>query len=584
MKRFGTWLLGLVVVFASLWFFVFRGDGEEPEIEYRYEAAKVGELTRSTSATGTVVPLTTVDVKSKAGGIVERLYVDEGAVVKKGDLVAEIDPRDTKAAFEQAQADLRQAEARADQAGMNLDLQKRNTRTSLATAQAALESAKLRLERAQIESKRQPTTSTSSLTSARAAYESAQAELERFQTVTKLQQRRDTEGGYNRARADLDAAKADFERQKGLLQRGYVSQAVVERAKASLESAQASFDTAQQKRQSLERDLSAQEKALTFAVTRSRAQFEQANGDMAQIDISQRNLAEAKKAVEVATLDLQRAKDAAKNDQLRASERVASEAATVRSKVSLDNAKVQLESTTVMAPRDGVVTLKYLEEGTIIPPGTSTFSQGTSIVQISDVTTLFVDCNVDEADIGSVRKGQSVYIRTEAHPGMQLNGVVERVNPSATTTNNITAVKVRVRVLPNQKLSLMPGLTASCEFLTFSKKNALIVPSQAIQREGEKTYVKVKGKDPKKPVRKEVKVGASGDNGVEILEGIQAGDEIVTAEIDLAQLRDIQQKMQEAQEGGGLAGGQGPKMRPQGGAGRMGGGGMGGGGKMGGGR
>lgn len=584
MKRIGSWLIGLVVVLASLWFFAFRGNGEEPEIEYRYEAAKMGELTRSTSATGTVVPLTTVDVKSKAGGIVQRLYVDEGAVVKKGDLIAEIDPRDTKAAFEQAQADLRQAEARADQAGVNLDLQKRNTKTSVAASEAALESAKLRLERAQLEAKRQPTTSRSSQASSQASFESAQEELARFQSVSKPQQRRDTEGALSRARADLDAAKADYERQKGLLKSGYVSQAVVDRSRASLESAQASFDTAQQKRQTLDRDLAAQEKSLTLAVARAKAQLEQSTADLAQIEISQRSLAEAKKAVETATIDLQRAKDAARNDQLRASERVASEAATVRSRVALDNAKVQLESTTVMAPRDGVVTLKYLEEGTIIPPGTSTFSQGTSIVQISDVTTLFVDCNVDEADIGSVRKGQPVYIRTEAHPGMQVDGVVERVNPSATTTNNITAVKVRVRVLPNQKLSLMPGLTASCEFLTFSKKNALIVPSQAIQHEGEKTYVKVKGKDPKKPVRKEVKVGATGDNGVEILEGIQAGDEIVTAEIDLAQLRDIQQKMQEAQEGGGLAGGQGPKMRPQGGATKMGSGSMGGGGKMGGGR
>jgi HlyD family secretion protein len=256
----------------------------------------------------------------------------------------------------------------------------------------------------------------------------------------------------------------------------------------------------------------------------------------------------------------------------------------VRSRVSKENAKVQLESTTVVAPRDGVVTLKYLEEGTIIPPGTSTFAQGTSLVQISDITTLFVECAVDEADIASVRKGQAVRVTVEAYPRARIEGVVDRVSPSAITTNNVTAVKVRVKINPGFREPLLPGMNATCEFLTLQKPDVLIVPSQAVKREGGKTIVKVKGPTPGQVVSREVELGDSGNDGYEVISGLKEGEEVVVAEIDLAQLRDIQQRMLDAQQGGGLAGAPGPRRPTQGGATRTNGGGGGGGRAPGGGR
>jgi len=103
-------------------------------------------------------------------------------------------------------------------------------------------------------------------------------------------------------------------------------------------------------------------------------------------------------------------------------------------------------------------------------------------------------------------------------------------------------------------------MTATCEFLTLEKKDVLLIPSQAVIREGEKTYVQVKSSDPKMPARKEIKVGEVGNEGTEVLDGLKEGDEVVTATIDLKALRETQEKMQAAQEGGGLAGGQGPRM------------------------
>lgn len=553
---------GLAAIVAVFWY-VLRTGSKEPELEYRYAPVVKGEIVRSITATGVLVALTTVDVKSKAGGIVEQLVVDEGSEVKKGDLIAIIDPRDTQASYSQAEADLRQATARAAQAKVSYDLQIAGSKTSVEDAQVALETARIRLARAQLEAERQPTLTESNLTSAKAQLDLAKQDLDVYERVTAPQIRRDVSGSLARAKADFDAAEADYIRQQELLKRGFVSQSAVERAKAALEAARASYTSASQRSQTLDREITAEMERLRLALKRAQATHDDAVAQRSQVDIARRNLEESRKAVQQAEINLQKMIDAQLNNRIRQNEVVAAEAGTVRSKVALDNAKVQLESTTVVAPRDGVVTMKYLEEGTIIPPGTSTFAQGTSIVQLSDVSKLFMECLVDEADISDVRKGQQVRITTEAFPGRQFQGVVERINPAAATDNNITAVKVRIEVLPGHDLKLLPGMNGTAEFITMSKPNVLLVPSQAVSFEGESATVKVKTTNPLKPEVRQVKTGDTGNNGIEVVEGLKEGEEVVVAEIDIAALREIQTRMEEAQEGGGLAGGTRPGGRPR---------------------
>jgi len=461
------------------------------------------------------------------------------------------------------------ARSRAEAARRNLDLTQANIENDIANAKAALESAKIRLRRAEIEAETRPTLVDASLATARAQVASAEEAERKLNAVTIPQMRRDASSAVSRTAADLDAAKKEFERQKDLLASGYVSGAAVQRAEAALASAQSAYDVARQRAQTLDAEISALQEAEKQNVARARASLKEAEANRSQVPLAQRSLEEAKRAVEQAEIALKRAQDAKIQNQLRREEIVQAEASKVRSRVSLDNAKVQLDSTTVVAPRDGVVTMKYIEEGTIIPPGTSTFSQGTSIVQISDVTTMFVDCAVDEADVSQVQQGQRVRIVLEAFPGQTSEGVVERVNPSATTTNNITAVKVRVRVLPGAKVPLLPGLSANCEFITLSKPNVLLAPAQAVMNEDGKSYVRIKTADPLKPEKREVKVGETGNDGIEILSGVEEGEEIVVAEINLTDMRDRQRRMEEALRGGGLAGGQQgnrPTSRASGGA------------------
>lgn len=578
MKKRWPLFLVLAVLFGAGGWFLLRNDKAAPEIEYRYSEVTRGELVRSISATGQLVALTQVDIRSRAGGTVERLAVDLGDVIKAGDLIAEIDPSDTRAIFDQARADLDGAVARADQARTNLELQVANSRTAVADARVALQSAIARLEASELQAKRQPSLTRSSMASAQAAYESALQTQRKLLEVDIPRRRRDAQTTLDSARTGLETARADLDRQRGLNERGFVAGSVVERAQSAYANAQSAYQVAQQRMQTLEAELAADRRTTESDVTRARASLDQARANQSEDQISDRTLEQQRQAVAAARIGLQQALDAQRQVQLRQSEVRAAQSATVRSRVQVRNAEVNYNSTRVVAPRGGVVTQKYIEQGTVIPAGTSTFSQGTAIIQLADISQLFVDCAVDEADVGQVRLGQNVRIQTEAFPGEFLKGVVTRINPAATTVQNVTAITVRVKVLPGgADIRVVPGMNATCEFLTLEKKDVIVAPSQAIRNEGGKTTVRVQGPNPKKPIVREITVGERGNDGVEILSGLQPGDKVVTAEVDLAELRELQKKMQEAQEGGGLAGGGGPgRGFGGGGGGRPGGGGGGG--------
>lgn len=542
------------------WFMLTQGTQGGQEVEYRYAPVQRGELVLSRSATGVLVPLTTVDVKSKAGGIVQRLAVEEGSVVQLGDLVAEIDPRDTRALFEQAQADADAAEARVDSAENAMIQAERNAANAVNDAELRVRQAEIALARAQQQYSTQPELTKASINSAQANLKTQQEALRQLREVGIPQRRRDAETAVRTAKANLDTAEANLERQKELYELGYGAKAPVEQATSAVEAAKSNYEVAQERMRTLETDITADLRAQQARVDQAQATVNQAQANSSQITLSEQDVKAAQKALDIARVNLKSAKDQQLQVQARNIDIRSARASAVRSKVSEQNAREQLESTQVTAPRDGVVTLKYLEEGTIIPPGTSTFSEGTSIVQIADTTRMFVECTVDETDIAAVEVDQPVRIVVEAYPGSSFEGRVRKVFPAAESDNSITAVRVRIEVMNLDQINqeetpLRPGMNADCEFIEFLEPDALLLPQQALKEEEGKTFVLVKSSDPMKPEIREVTIGRTGNERVEILEGLTEGEEVVIAEINLAELRERLERIKAAEEGGGLTGG-----------------------------
>lgn len=546
MKRTGLILAVIVGIIAfSIWYLLRDNLGSRADIIYRTDKVKVGDATMSFIATGLLQPLTTVDVKSKAGGEIVRLAVEEGDIVRQGDLIAIIDPRDSQAAFEQSDADLNSNLARLEQSRYNLEIERVTRKTSVENAEASLETARLRLRTLEARATAQPHLTEAAITQARSNHEAAVKALETMRSVTAPQTRAQVAGDLSRSRAELEAAEANLRRQEELLGLGYVSRAAYEQAKTQRESAAASYRNAEVRANRIEDDIRIQIESLEARARQAKASLDQAEASRFEVGVSQRDLEEARQAVRTAQANLETAKANLRQVDVRQTEIRAQQAAIVRSRVSRDNAKVQLEGTTVVAPRDGVVTVKYVEQGTIVPPGLSAFAQGTSIVQIADVTRMYVEVNVDEADVAKVKLDQVVRVTLESARRTPLKGRVSRINPAAVTTSGVTQVKVRVEIEPTDEVKLMPGLNASCEFILTERKNVLVIPSQAVIREDGKSYVEVMvAKD--KPQKREVKTGVQGNAVVEILEGLKEGEEIVVSKIDMKQIEEQQRRMEDA--------------------------------------
>jgi len=450
-------------------------------------------------------------------------------------------------------------------------MEEKNATDRVRDAEVAFALARAQYAKAQQTATAQPTLTQADIKTAQANLASAQENFRLVQDVQVPQTRRDVQGSYDRSKADLDGAEAEMRRQERLLEMGYVAQSAVEKQRTAVESARAAFRLAEQRRNTVQAEIETQLRTARARVDQAEQTLRQARTNSNRDVITQRDLEIARQNVRGAEIALSQARTARMNVSLRRSDIQSARASAVRSEVAMRNARVQLESTTVLAPRDGIVPTKYLEEGTIIPPGTSTFAQGTSLVQIADTTQMEVECLVDEADIASVRTGQPVRIVVEAYPGQTFEGSVKRIFPAADTAQSVTTVKVRVTVKGPAKSEgetpreegpvarrpkgggniLRPGMNATCEFIQLDRQGVLTVPQPAIVREGGNTYVRVKTSDPKKPEKRPVKLGAVGNESVEVVEGLKEGEEVVVAEVDLRAMRDRQAKMQQQQQGGG---------------------------------
>jgi HlyD family secretion protein len=113
--------------------------------QYRTEKVDRGNITMTVTATGTVSAVTTVQVGSQVSGVIARLYADFNSRVRKGQLLAELDPTPFQAQVEQRQADLTKARVEAANAKITYDRQRRLVAAGL-TAQADLDAARAQYE------------------------------------------------------------------------------------------------------------------------------------------------------------------------------------------------------------------------------------------------------------------------------------------------------------------------------------------------------------------------------------------------------------------------------------------------------
>jgi HlyD family secretion protein len=217
------WLGGALLLIAlGITFAVVEIFGSEKSVEYITKPVEKGSLVKVVNATGTVQPVVTVQVGTQVSGQIQALYADYNSVVKRGQLLAKIDPRNIQAQVADAQANLAASQAREQAARADLG----TTQANLVSAQANLNAARVTRDNdalnyqryqdmlksgviAQTDYYNVKTTSESS----DAKYQQAEAAVEqaRAQITAQQAQLNQAIAQVQQAKADLDAKRINLE-------------------------------------------------------------------------------------------------------------------------------------------------------------------------------------------------------------------------------------------------------------------------------------------------------------------------------------------------------------------------------------
>ena len=139
MKSARVWFVGaLIVVAIGIGVFVSARAGKKPPVQYETVKVDQGRITAKVTATGTLSALVTVQVGSQVSGRIAQLFVDFNSPVKKGQVIAKIDPSFFKAAVEQARANYAAAKGNLEKAkAQAIDAERQFQRAAGARREAA---------------------------------------------------------------------------------------------------------------------------------------------------------------------------------------------------------------------------------------------------------------------------------------------------------------------------------------------------------------------------------------------------------------------------------------------------------------
>ncbi|HST08310.1 MAG TPA: efflux RND transporter periplasmic adaptor subunit, partial [Gemmatimonadaceae bacterium] len=152
--------------------------------------------------------------------------------------------------------------------------------------------------------------------------------------------------------------------------------------------------------------------------------------------------------------------------------------ADVRSaQIALDRARQNLAYTRIYAPIDGVIVERNVDVGQTVA---ANFSTPQLFLIANDLSDMQILALVDESDIGTIRNGLPVEFTVQAYPNETFSGLVQQVRLQSKTQDNVVNYTAVVGVR-NRTGKLLPGMTATVQFLTGNAENVLIVPNSALR-------------------------------------------------------------------------------------------------------
>ncbi len=192
--------------------------------------------------------------------------------------------------------------------------------------------------------------------------------------------------------------------------------------------------------------------------------------------------------------------------------------------------KKQIANTSIRAPMTGTMGLRFIERGSVIGPGIQ-------LAQVTNLEKLFLMVKVTERDVLNVQKGLSVSVSPDVYPGLAILGKVTNVGLRA---DNAFTYDVEIEVINPTKSPLRAGMHAKAKFTFNTNRRGLTLPRKAIagSLQDAKVYVV---HDSVLAELRAVRLGGLFGDKVEVLSGLQAGEQVVvTGQMNLSDRAKVQ--------------------------------------------
>lgn len=226
-----------------------------------------------------------------------------------------------------------------------------------------------------------------------------------------------------------------------------------------------------------------------------------------------------------------------------------------QAQATLKESGESLNKTAIYSPMDGTISKLNVELGERVLG--SGFSQGTDLMTVADLGKMEAIVDVDENDVVLVKIGDTAKIELDAFKNKVYNGVVTQIANSAKTTAAGTqeeVVNFPIKIALNEfNAQVRPGMSCNADIEVETKNNVLTIPIQSVTARsaeaapaekpaagGEMAFGKISKKKQSKPkevvfvldkktvAMKEVKIGISDNEFIEVISGLKAGDEVVS--------------------------------------------------------
>jgi HlyD family secretion protein len=498
MKNRTKWIIGLGVLIVGGGVVALSGRGNQ--VTMQTETVKVQDIKRTVLATGTVTSSVDLDLAPKASGIVKRIPAKVGQKVREGEVLLQLEQSEQVASLASARAAVASAEANLNKVLAGA------TSEEVAVAQVALESAKKNLAdtitQQQVLVKNAfkalystglaavPSTANLSTVTVTISGSYSGASTANY-TIRVLQ----TGGGWRYEVSGIEGIS------------GYLAAGVP--LPITTTGLYATFSAVPA--------YSSDSWSVEVPNTKASTYISSLNAYNAALETQRSAVLAVENAVASAEANL-----ALKKAQARPADIDAARAQVLSAKAQLLAANAQLENTIVRAPSGGTVTkvdIKVGEQATALK----------TVVTIQDVSNLYVEANISEANIAQVVNGQAVSYTFDAlGSDRTFTGTVTTVDPASTVVSGVVNYKVTASV--DQVSEVKPGMTANMSVLVGKQSASLAIPQRAIVERDGKKFVRIIT-DAKKQTYTEAEVttGLEADGGlVEIKSGLTQGQVIVT--------------------------------------------------------